>query len=343
MRPLLLLFTLVPVTAIAAPPDSTWQVEEMTFTAPDGVELAGSLYVPEGAGPFAGAVIIHGSGSSDRGNLWARTVARTLAAAGVATLLPDKRGSGESGGDWLAASFEVLARDALAGLDRVAAHSRVSASAVGLVGLSQGGHVAPLAATLDERVAWVVDLSGAAVTMAEQMGHEMANTAREAGLSEEGVAAVVEIQRGAERYAETGEWAPYAEALEAAKNEEWAEIAAGFPDAADSPVWAWLGMITDFDPIPHWKALDVPVFVAYGLEDEADNVPVAESVRRLEAAFAESGHEDATIRVYPGTGHALWAPDATQEDLRLHGDLVDDLARWLDRRASSDRSRGCPE
>jgi hypothetical protein len=315
-------------TPAVGQPDSTWQVEEVAFEAADGVALAGLVYIPEGDGPFPGAVLIQGSGSSDRTNLWARTFAETLASAGIVTLLPDKRGSGASGGDWLDASFEVLARDALAGVERLREHAAVKDDGVGLVGLSQGGFVAPIAATLGE-VAWVVDVSGAAVTLAEQIRHEMANTARRAGLSDEGVEAVLEIQRLAEGYVETGAWEPYAEALEAAAGEPWEEIAGGFPDTSDAPIWNWIRLNVSYDPIPHWKAVDVPVLVVYGAEDEEDNLPVDESVKRLEQAFSESGDDDRTIRIFLDAGHALWATDATQENLKLHPDLVALLELWI--------------
>ena len=323
----------------AAQPDSTWQVEELAFEAADGVTLAGLAYIPEGEGPFAGAVLIQGSGESDRTNLWTRTFAETLARAGVAALLPDKRGSGASGGDWMDASFEVLARDALAGVERLREHSGVEDARIGLVGLSQGGLVAPLAATLGE-VAWVVDVSGAAVTLAEQIRHEMENTARRAELSHEGVAAILEIQLLAEGYVETGAWEPYAGALAAAEGKPWAEIAAGFPNAPDHPIWDWIRLTATYDPIPHWESVDVPILVAYGAEDEDDNVPVVESVRRLEAALAE--HGDATIRVVPDAGHALWAPDATQEDLRLNADFVELLTGWIHARSNAPTSSATP-
>lgn len=349
MRALALVAALLDVAAslaIAAPAagqmpaDTTWQVEEVEFPAPDGVDLAGLLYLPEAEGPFPGAVIIQGSGDSDRTNVWARTFAETLARAGIATLLPDKRGSGASGGEWMSASFEVLARDALAGVERMRAHPRIER--VGIVGLSQGGHIAPLAAALGD-VAWVVDVSGAAVTMAEQIRHEMANTARRAGFSPEGVEAVVEIQRRAERYVETGAWEPYAEAIAAAEGKPWQEIAEGFPDSRDSPIWTWVRLNAAYDPIPFWKNVDVPILVAYGEEDEADNVPVAESVRRLEAELAESDHDDHTIRVFPETGHALWAPDATQEDLRLNADFVELLTGWIHERSGHAAGAHCIE
>lgn len=311
--------------AQAAPAqDVAWREAELRYAAPDGVGLAALLLVPVGEGPWPAAVLIQGSGESDRTNIWARTVAETLAREGIAVLLPDKRGSGASGGDWMEASFEVLAQDALAGV--AAMRDRPDVGKIGLVGLSQGGFVAPLAATLGD-VDWVVDVSGSAVPVAEQMRHEMANTARGAGLDADGVRAVLDLQLKAEAFVDRGAWEPYAAALAAAEGTPWAEIAAGFPAAPDSPVWSWVRRVAPFDPLPFWQRTEVPILVVYGEEDEADNVPVAASTRRLEGALED--HPDLTVRVIPGVGHALWSAEATQEAPALDPAFANLLARWI--------------
>lgn len=322
-------WALATTTGLAQDVEPDFVEEEVAWRAPDGVTLAGVLLLPRSEGPFPGALIIHGSGESDRTHRWARDHAEALARAGIVVLIPDKRGSGASGGDWRTASFETLAGDAAAGLELLAARPEVDDDAVGLVGLSQGGHIAPLAAGLSDDVAFVVDVSGGAVTMLEQIRHEMRNTARQAGLPPEGVDAVMEIQTLAERFVETGAWGPYAAALERAEATPIAPIAEGFPQTPDSPVWTWARLNGAYDPIPHWKAVDVPVLVVYGEEDEKDNVPVAESVRRLEAAFAETGHDDVTIVVYEGTGHGIRDPEGDPHSPRLRDDFVELLTGWI--------------
>jgi dipeptidyl aminopeptidase/acylaminoacyl peptidase len=80
------------------------------------IELGGMLFVPSGEGPFAAVVVIHGSGSSMRNSRWYLTLTQYLQENGVAVLLPDKRGSEKSQGDWRSAGFEDLATDTLAAI-----------------------------------------------------------------------------------------------------------------------------------------------------------------------------------------------------------------------------------
>jgi alpha-beta hydrolase superfamily lysophospholipase len=93
---------------------------EMRYQNGD-VGLAGVLLMPLEEGPleegkYPAAILLQGSGTSDRSNAWARSIAETLASQGVAVLLTDKRGSGQSQGNWRTSSFEDLAEDGLAGI-----------------------------------------------------------------------------------------------------------------------------------------------------------------------------------------------------------------------------------
>src|SRR5438876_859883 len=58
--------------------------------------IAGTLTLPPGAGPFAAAVMVHGSDPAGREEF--QTFAAYLESVGVAVLAADKHGIGQSGG-----------------------------------------------------------------------------------------------------------------------------------------------------------------------------------------------------------------------------------------------------
>lgn len=290
------------------------------------IGLAALLLLPESDKKVPGAVIIQGSGSSDRTNQWARAISDELVRKGVAVLLTDKRGSGTSEGNWQTSDFSDLADDAMAGVEYLRQRNDIDPQRVGLVGLSQGGWVAPLAAAKSEHVAFVITVSAASVTFAEQTFTEMANTARRAGLSEKHVREVLELNGAAAAYATTGNWANYAKLREAALKSPWSRIAAGFPGSPDLPIWTFLRGVGTYDPLPYWIQLTEPVLILYGEKDEQDNVPVAESVRRLKHAFGIVGKENYRIVVIPDAGHSFIHAQQKQ----LMPAFIEALALWVE-------------
>ena len=88
-------------------------MQETAITFSSGaITMAGSLVVPEGDAPYPTSLLIAGSGPLDRDgnhkkmalNL-SRDLAQVLADAGWASLRFDKRGIGESGGDYMSAGL----------------------------------------------------------------------------------------------------------------------------------------------------------------------------------------------------------------------------------------------
>jgi Predicted hydrolase of the alpha/beta superfamily len=76
----------------------------------------------------------------------------------------DKRGVGESTGDWNAATYEDLAGDAVAAVEYLKTRRDIDAAQIGLLGISQAGWIMPLAAVRSKDVAFLISISGAGVT-----------------------------------------------------------------------------------------------------------------------------------------------------------------------------------
>jgi dipeptidyl aminopeptidase/acylaminoacyl peptidase len=130
-----------------------------------GVELAGTLTLPQGPGPFPGVVLVSGSGPQDRdealmGHRPFYVLSDHLTRQGIAVLRYDDRGVGESTGSFAAATSEDFTADALAAVSFLRDHPRVSPDAVGIVGHSEGGLIAPMAAIRSDEVAFIVMMPG---------------------------------------------------------------------------------------------------------------------------------------------------------------------------------------
>lgn len=279
--------------------------EEITFDSA-GVNLAGSVHLPVGEGPFSGVVLIHGSGSSGRDNEWAAGIANALVRHGIAVLNPDKRGSGASGGNWKEAGFEVLSGDAHAAAEVLRRHRGVDPRRVGYVGLSQGGHYAAMTAATDPAAAFVVNVSGSAVTPGEQVVHEVLNNIRQAGAPPQGIEMGGTLIRAANDFVRTSsasDWDKYLSQRELVKRTFGERAVTTFPDSKDDWYWSWWRRVIDFDAVTWWSRLKVPALVVYGEDDEGDNVPVQESVKRLAGTAA-------AVLVIPGVGHSV-ARDGT--------------------------------
>jgi pimeloyl-ACP methyl ester carboxylesterase len=134
-----------------------------------GVDAA-TLTLPPGVGPFPAAAMVHGSGprTRDEFDVWTAY----LALSGIAVLADDKRGVGESGGTYPGdaardGTIDLLARDAQAEARFLATLPQVDRKRVGLVGDSQAGWIAAVAAAGEAVVQWSVLVVGPTTTVGE--------------------------------------------------------------------------------------------------------------------------------------------------------------------------------
>ena len=240
------------------------------------LQLAGMIFLPEDDGPYPAVVIIHGSGTSRRDNRWYVTLAHYLQENGIAVLLPDKRGSVNSEGDWHTASFEDLATDTAAAVEYLKGRSDLSISQIGIVGLSQGGHLAPVAAALVPDATFLVNIVGGTVPLHEQLLYEENQNLRQMGLLP-GISNLI---------AYPAAWS--------------------IRDIRQKEFW---GAVGNFDPLPYWQDLDIEALALYGEIDS--NVSSARSAELLRSL----NKENIKVKVYEGSGHALQDPEGQGNDL----------------------------
>jgi pimeloyl-ACP methyl ester carboxylesterase len=146
----------------------TSQEEKVQFGS-GGHTLAGVLVLPTTPGPHPAVVFVHGSGSLSR-NDWTLhpTLREHFARHGIASLCWDKPGVGASGGDWTQQCFRDRAQEALDAVKFLRGRREIDPNRVGLWGISQGGWICPLAASLSPDVAFIILVSAPTGTLAEQ-------------------------------------------------------------------------------------------------------------------------------------------------------------------------------
>ncbi|WP_158525075.1 alpha/beta hydrolase family protein [Phaeobacter inhibens] len=158
------------ISALSARPqdpvDRRYKIEEVRFAGGPGVTLAGELTMPQQGGPFQAVVLISGSGPQDRDEALARhkpflVLSDHLTRAGFAVLRYDDRGFAESSGTFETADLYDFADDAAGAYRYLQGRPEIDHSAIGYIGHSEGGYIAPVAARQTDP-AFMVFLAGAA-------------------------------------------------------------------------------------------------------------------------------------------------------------------------------------
>jgi fermentation-respiration switch protein FrsA (DUF1100 family) len=303
-------------------PPFPYGVEDVRIAHSDGqVVLAGTLSVPEGPGPHPAAVLVSGSGPQDRDETLFEhrpfnVLADHLSRSGIAVLRYDDRGVAESTGDFAASTTQDFAIDALAALEWLAERPDVDPARVGIIGHSEGGIVAPIAASRSERVRFIVTLASTGIP-----GRELLELQTELIMdATDTPAPLMALSRRAQReLLDRLEEAGSAEgALEMAREElesswgglTWAALNAlglaaqvdqAMQDQLRAVASPWLFYFLQFDPATAFEQVRVPVLALNGSLDL--QVPPDPNLRRIREALERGGNTDVTTMELPGLNH----------------------------------------
>jgi pimeloyl-ACP methyl ester carboxylesterase len=281
------------------------RVTEELLSFPTAVgDLRALIHTAPGAqAPLPGIVLVDGSGDGAADD-WGEWPGRFVA-AGAVVLTHDKPGCGGSPGDWTTQTFHDRAREELAALDLLSRQPSVAGRPVGLLGFSQGGWVALLAATLQpDAVKFVITLSGPGVTPADQERVRIERALHAAGTSPEHVVeAMAWIDERTRRLANGADVAAVLADQERLAGRPWYRTATEYFDSL--PALSFLANALDFDPVPVLERVRCPVLALFGSGDTL--VPVAKSVAAFATHLPES--EENGIAVFAGADHGLFTAD----------------------------------
>ena len=158
-----------PVRPQEPKPPFPYQIEEVKFQN-GPINLAGTLTLPPGNGPFPAVLLISGSGLQDRDEtvfghkpFW--VLADHLSRTGIAVLRVDDPGIGKSAPHPEPPTTADFATDVEAGVTFLKRDDRIGT--VGLIGHSEGGIIAAIVASRRDDIGFVVLMAGPGVPGAE--------------------------------------------------------------------------------------------------------------------------------------------------------------------------------
>jgi dienelactone hydrolase len=276
----------------------------------DGLTFSGRLIWP--ANIERAPLVVHIHGSERSSAVRTGSMAYLLAAQGIASFVYDKRGTGQSAGRYTQ-DFHVLAADARAALAEARRLAGDNIDRTGFLGGSQGGWVAPLAAS-DANVDFVVALYGMAENpLAEDRGEVIQGLAR-AGWGEAEQAKGAQLADAAGVIMASNFRSGYVEfdrLRRLYRKEPWygdvgGEFTGEFlphPEIGLRIVGPMrnVGTSWDYEPVPVLRALAAPQLWMIAADDT--EAPPDETIRRLRALQAEGRPID--LAVYPNADHGM--------------------------------------
>jgi Dienelactone hydrolase and related enzymes len=172
-------------------PPYPYKSEEVSFSNEKAEAVfAGTITIPEGKGPFPAVIIVSGSGAQNRdgemlGHKPYLLIGDYLTRNGIAVLRYDDRGFGKSTGDANIGTSEDFMEDALCAFEYLSQRSDVDRKKIGIIGHSEGGNIAFMAAARNKNIAFIVSMAGMAASGDVILGKQNYDLLIASGVSEE--------------------------------------------------------------------------------------------------------------------------------------------------------------
>ncbi len=291
------------------------EIEVSYENAAQKIKLAGTLTVPKEGRPAPAVLLLTGSGPQDRdeslmGHKPFLVLADHLTRHGIAVLRVDDRGVGGSTGSVTQSTSADFAADALAGVGFLKSRPEIDAARIGLLGHSEGGIVAPIAATLSKDIAFIVLLAGTGVSGEEILYVQAELLLRASGVADPGVVAnrarqkkLFEILR-AEKDNVEAEKKLRAVIEESVAQESEEERKKGLGPAMAQlrqMLTPWFRSFLSLDPSESLRKVTCPVLALNGELDL--QVSSKQNLPAIAKALEEGGNRAYTIRKFAGLNH----------------------------------------
>lgn len=297
-----------------------YRSENITFLnneAP-GVELAGTITIPEGKGPFNAVVLVSGSGPQNRNeNLLNHepflVLSDYLTRNGIVVLRYDDRGVGESKGDFNTSTSMDFASDASAAVNYLVSRTDIPIRNIGIAGHSEGGLIAPITASENNQVDFIVLMAGPGIPGDSILLLQGDLIAKASGISKESIKALHELRR------EIMEVAKDAIDSDVMRNQmitlnknfiantpkhildELEMTEDDVEEGLDVYTGEWMQFFLAYNPRPTLEHTTIPVLAINGTTDL--QVPYKENLEAIEKALIKAGNKNYQVKALENLNH----------------------------------------
>ncbi len=249
--------------------------EEVSFRVPNvNYQFKGTLTYPAKGDDFPAIVLISGSGLQNRDEEVFQhkpfaVIADYMARNGIAVLRYDDRGWESTDSTLFNATTLDYAQDAEAAFGLLVSHPKIDHKRIGLAGHSEGGIIAPIVASRNPNVAFVILLAGTGVSGEEVLIEQNRAVLSKMGYSQETIEEQVRKIRSRD-----------------------ASLQMGTP---------WLKTFLDLDPSLYLSKVTVPVLAMNGEKDV--QVIFSQNLPAIERALKAGGNRHYRVLTFPNLNH----------------------------------------
>ena len=310
--------------------DSTFTVEKIKVPS-EGLTINGWLYLPLGKMKCPLVVLTNGGGDNVRSiKSFSDFMAPILAHSGIAAFVHDKRGTGESEGDYINTTYDDYITDAGNCGIFLSGHKRIDAFRIGVMGASEGGRIAVIAASRYPVFSFAISQAGTVVSAIDDRLHAQINGMVDSGIMNDSIAEQVRPLWEKSFRA----WASNDPAEHARVDKEIIEWRKSFDKKYLPATKSEMDSIPAFKTIiPTWKSLGKDYMTEMehfrkkwlAIFGEIDRVvPTGESVKNINQYMSLSGNDDYDIAVIPRMGHV---PVDVETKMRIDFDYL--IINWI--------------
>ena len=329
-------------------PPFPYRSEEVTVrNERDGINLAGTLTLPEKGTKFPAVVMVTGSGAQNRdeeimGHKPFFVIADYLTRNGIAVLRCDDRGTAASQGTHATATNEDFATDTEAMVNYLRSRKEINAKKIGIIGHSAGGIIAFIVAKKDPSIAFVVSLAGAGVRGDSLMLKQVELISKSQGMPDavwQGMKPSIRnryaILQQTDKTPEELQKELYADVTKTMSPEQLKDLNTIQQLSAQisSMTSPWYLHFMRYDPGQDLKKLKCPVLALNGKKDI--QVDAVMNLTAIQKRITGNGNKNVTVKAYPNLNHLFQTcekgtlAEYGQLEETINPEVLKDIIEWI--------------